>query len=163
MPPPPAECHGMGGSRSKSDHSASHHDRSPQPGPSGLGLGLRSATGADRSRSEYGGWSSPSPSGAADDDCSSTFNSVNLDKNDSFRSVLRLIRDFHSLEEPASVAPNRRKTSLAPVYGLQSESSTALHLPLSPLIQSLLEDTNLALSKYVEEQTLHGFLLVPGR
>ena len=35
------------------------------------------------------------------------------------------------MEEPASVAPNRCKTSLAPIYGLQSESSLALYLPLS--------------------------------
>ena len=67
------------------------------------------------------------------------------------------------MAEPASVAPNRCKTSLAPIYRLQSESSLALHLPLSPLLGSLLEDTNLALSKFVEDQTVHGFLPVPGR
>ena len=70
--------------------------------------------------------------------------------------------DFHSLEEPASVAPNRCKTSLAPVYRLQSESSPTLHLPLSSLLRSLQEDTNSALSKFVEDQIIHGFLLVPG-
>ena len=48
-------------------------------------------TGADRSRSEYGGRSSPTPSGAADDDHSSTFDSVDMDWDDSFRSVLRLL------------------------------------------------------------------------
>ena len=67
------------------------------------------------------------------------------------------------MEEPASVAPNWCKTSLAPIYGLQSEASPALHLPLSPLLGSLLEDTNLALAKFVEDQTVHGFLPVPGR
>ena len=61
------------------------------------------------------------------------------------------------MEEPASVAPNRCKTSLVPIYGLQSESSPAFHLPLSPLLDSLLQDTNLALAKFVED------LLVPGR
>ena len=69
------------------------------------------------------------------------------------------------MEEPASVAPNRCKrckTSLAPIYGLQSEPSLALHLPLSPLLRSHLEDTNLALSKFMEDQTVHGFLPVPG-
>ena len=55
------------------------------------------------------------------------------------------------------------KKSLAPIYGLQSESSPALHLPLSPLLSSLLEDTNLALAKFVDDQTVHGFLPVPGR
>ena len=67
------------------------------------------------------------------------------------------------MEEPASVAPNRFKTFLVLIYGLQSESSPALHLPLSPLLRSLLEDTNLALSKFVEDQTIYEFLPVPGR
>ena len=58
------------------------------------------------------------------------------------------------MEELASVAPNRCKMSLAPIYGLQSESSPALHLPLSPLLSSLLEDTNLALAKFVEDETV---------
>ena len=91
-------------------------------------------------------WSSPSA--AAEDDHSITFDLVDLDRDDSFRAVLRLIREFHSMEEPASVAPNRCKTSLALVYGLQSEFSPSLHLPLSPLLQSLLEDTNSASSLF---------------
>ena len=162
MPPPPAGLPGVGGSHSGGDCSASDCDRYPQPGPSGVGSGLWSSPGADRSRSEYGGRSSLAPSGSAEDDCSSTFDSVDLDRDDSFRSVLRLIRDFHSLEEPASVAPNRCKTSPAPVYGLQSESYPALHLPLSSLLQSLLDDTNSALAKFMEDQTVHGFLPIPG-
>ena len=78
-------------------------------------------------------------------------------------AVVHLIQEFHSLEELAGVAPNRCKTSLALVYGLQSESFPAFHLPTSPLLQSLLEDTNLALAKFVEDQTVHGFLPIPGR
>ena len=66
------------------------------------------------------------------------------------------------MEELASVAPNRCKTSLALVYGVQSESSPSLHLPLSPLLRSLLEDTNLALSQFVKDQAIHGFLPIPG-
>ena len=57
----------------------------------------------------------PAPSGAAEDDRSSTFDSVDLDQDDSFWAVLRLIREFHGMEEPASVALNWCKTSLAPV------------------------------------------------
>ena len=110
MPPSPAGHPGVGGSRSGGDRSAAGCDRSPQPGPSGLGSG-------------FGGCSSPAPSVAADDDRASASDSVDLDRGDSFRAVLHLIREFHSMEEPASVAPNRCKTSLAPVYGLQSESS----------------------------------------
>ena len=92
---------------------------------------------------EYSSRSSPTPLGEGNDDRSSTFDSLDLDQDDSFKAVLRLIREFHSLEEPESVIPNWCKTSLAPVYGLQSQSSPALHLPLSPLLRSLLEDTKL--------------------
>ena len=160
--PPSAACAGVGGGRSKSDRSVPDHDRSPQPGPSGLGSGARSVTGADQSRLDYGGHSSPAPSGVTEDDRSSTFDSVDLDRDDSFRAVLRLIKEFHSMEEPASVAPNRCKTSLAPIYRLQSKPSLFFNLPLSPLLQSLLEDKNSALSKFVEDQIVHGFLPVPG-
>ena len=44
-----------------------------------------------------------------------------------------------------------------------SEISPAFHLPVSPLVRSLLDDTNLALSKFLEDQTVHVFLPVPGR
>ena len=107
---------------------------------------------ADRSRLGFQGRSSPTPSGAAEDGQDSVSGSVDLDRDDSFRAVYRLIREFHSMKEPASVAPNRCKTSLAPIY-----------LPLSPLLGSLFEDTNLALAKFVDYQTVHGFLPVPGR
>ena len=162
MPPPPSSHPGAGGGRSESDRSASGRSHSPHPGLSGLGSGEQAAPFADRSRSGFHGSSSLTPSGAAEDDRDSVSGSVDLDRDDSFRAVLRLIWEFHSLEEPVSVAPNWCKTSLAPIYGLQSESSPALHLPLSPLLGSLLEDTNLALAKFVEDQTVHGFLPVPG-
>ena len=155
LPPPPAGRPGVGGSRPGGD-------RFPQSGPSDMGSGLRSSPGAAWSRSGFDGHSSPAPSGAAEDDFASASNSVDLNRDDSFRAVFRLIREFHSMEEPASVALNRCKTSLAPVYRLQSESSPALHLPLTPLLRSLLEDTNSALSKFVEDQTVHGFLPIPG-
>ena len=156
MPPPPSGRPGVGGGRSKGDCS-------PQPGPLGLGSGEQSAPGADRSRFEYRCRSSPTPSGVAEDNHDSSSGSVDLDRDDSFRAVFRLIQEFHSMEEPASVAPNRCKTSLAPIYGLQSQPSPALHLLLSPLLRSLLDDTNLALAKFVEDQTVHGSLPVPGR
>ena len=56
------------------------------------------------------------------------------------------------MEEPAGVL----------IYGLLSETSPAFHLPTSPLMWSL-DDTNLALSKFLEGQTVHGFLPVPSR
>ena len=102
-------------------------------GPRGLGSGLRSSPGAAWSRSGFGGRSSPAPSGAVEDNCCNTLDFVDLDRDDSFRAVLRLIREFHSNEEPASVAPNRCKTSLAPVYGLWSRVFPGSSLASFPL------------------------------
>ena len=110
-----------------------------------------------------GGRRSPSPSGVADDDRSSAFDTVNFDWDDSFRSVLGLIWSFHNMEEPAGIPSTRCKTSLASIYGLMSETSPAFHLPTSSLMRLLLEDTNLALSKFLADQTMHCFLPVPGR
>ena len=67
------------------------------------------------------------------------------------------------MEEPAGIPSARCKASLASIYGLMLETSPAFHLPTSPLMRSLLDDTNLALSKFLEDQTMHGFLPVPGR
>ena len=90
----------------------------------------------------------PPPQGETDNDCSSVFDSLDIDRDDSFRSVLALIWNFHDMEEPAGVASARCKTSLASIYGLMSETSPAFHLPTSPLLRSLLDNTNLALSKF---------------
>ena len=70
---------------------------------------------------------------------------------------------FMAMEEPAGVPSARCKISLASIYGLMSEISPAFTLPASPLVRSLLDDTNLALAKFLEDQTVHGFLPVPGR
>ena len=67
------------------------------------------------------------------------------------------------MEEPAGVPAARCKTSLASAYGLMSETSPAFTLPASPLLRTLLADINLAPSKFLEDQTVHGFLPVPGR
>ena len=106
---------------------------------------------------------SPGPSGVADDDRSSTFESVGFARDDSFRAVLGLIREFHDMAEPATVPAARCKTSLASAYGLASDSSPAFTLPVSPLLSTLLLNINSDLSKFLEDQTVHGFLPVPGR
>ena len=74
--------------------------RSPCPGPSGWTV--RSSAGAERYRSG-GGRRSPAPSGVADDDRSSAFDTVDFDREDSFRSVLGLFRSFHDMEEPGGI------------------------------------------------------------
>ena len=106
---------------------------------------------------------SPGPSGVADDDRSTTFESVDFARDDSFWAVLALIREFHDMAEPATVPGARCKTSLASAYGLAADSYPAFSLPLSPLLSTLLIDINSDLSKFMEDQTVHGFLPVPGR
>ena len=106
---------------------------------------------------------SPGPSGAAEDHRSSTFESVDFARDDSFRAVLGLIREFHDMAEPATVPAAQCKTSLASAYGLASDSSPAFTLPVSPLLSTLLIDINSDLSKFLEDQTVHGFLPMPGR
>ena len=59
-------------------------DRSPRPGPSGWRL--------LQYRSGFGGRLSPAPSGKVDDDRSSALDALDIDRDDSFRSVLALIR-----------------------------------------------------------------------
>ena len=67
------------------------------------------------------------------------------------------------MAEPAGVPAARCKTSLASAYGLMLETSPAFTLPASPLLSTLLADINSDLSKFLEDQTVHGFLPVPGR
>ena len=102
---------------------------------------------------------SPGPSGVAEDDRSSTFESVDFARDVSFRAVLGLIREFHDMAEPATVPAARCKTSLASAFGL-----TGGFLCLfPPCCRPLLMDINSDLSKFMEDQTVHGFLPVPGR
>ena len=84
---------------------------------------------------------SPGPSGVAEDDRSSTFESVDFARDVSFRAVLGLIRKFHDMGEPATVPAARCKTSLASAFGLPTDSSPSFALPLSPLLSTLLMDS----------------------
>ena len=151
---PPRARRAHGGARTGG--SSRDLDRSPRPGMS------RSSVREERYRSGASR-RSPVPSGVADDDRSSTFESVDFARDDSFRAVLGLIREFHDMAEPANVPAARCKTSLASAYGLMSESSPAFTLPVSSLLSTLLLDINSDLSKFLEDQTVHGFLHVPGR
>ena len=152
---PPRSRRAHGGAPAGAGSSRAY-DRLPRPGSS------RSYARDDRYWSGAGR-RSPAPLGAVDDDRSSAFESVDFAQDDSFRAVLDLIRNFHGMEEPAGVPSARCKTSLASAYGLMSEVSPAFTLPASPLLRTLLADINLALSKFLEDQTVHGFLPVPGR
>ena len=87
MPPPPTGRSGVGGGRSECDRSAAGRDRLPRPGPSGLGSGSRSSLVGGPSHLRDGGRSSPSSSGVGDDDRSSTVDSLDLDRDNSFQAV----------------------------------------------------------------------------
>ena len=151
---PPRSRHAHGGARTGG--SSWDFDRSPRPGtPRSSAREEHNRSGARRR--------SPGPSGVADDDRSSTFESVDFARDDSFRAVLGLIREFHDMAEPATVPAARCNTSLASAYGLMSETSPAFTLPVSPLLSTLLLYINSDLSKFLEDQTVHGFLPVPGR
>ena len=151
---PPRSRRAHGGARTGG--SSRDFDRSPRPGTS------RSSVREERY--QFGaGRRSPVPSGGVDDDRSTAFKSVDFARDDSFRAVLGLIREFHDMAEPASVPAARCKTSLASAYGLMSESSPAFTLPVSPLLSTLLLDINSDLSKFLEDQTVHGFLPVSSR
>ena len=151
---PPRSRHAHGGARTGG--SSWDFDRSPRPGTS------RSSAREEHDRSGARR-RSPGPSGVADDNRSFTFESVDFARDDSFRAVLGLIREFHDMAEPATVPAARCKTSLASAYGLMSETSPAFTLPVSPLLSTLLLDINSDLSKFLEDQTVHRFLPVPGR
>ena len=151
---PPRSRRAHGGAQT--GRSSRDYDRSPRPGTS------LSFVREDRYQSGAGR-RSPRPSGAVDDDRSTTFESVDFARDDSFRAVLGLIREFHDMAEPAGVPAAWCKTSLASAYGLMSETSPAFTLPASPLLSTLLADINSDLSKFLEDQTVHGFLPVPGR
>ena len=158
--PPPISGRAPGGTLGDS-RPAPAGDSLPGPVPSGWWPW--SSAGAERYCSGFGGRLSPVPSGEADDDRSSALDALDIDRDDSFWSVLALIRNFHSMEEPVGVPSARCKAAFASIYGLMSETSPAFHLPTSPLMRLLLNDTNLALSKFLEDQTVYSFLLVPSR
>ena len=88
------------------------------------------------------GLSVPPPSGGVDVDHSGPLPALDIDRDVFFRSVLALIKNFHSMEALAGVPSARCRTSLASIYGFISETSPAFHLPPSLLLQSLLDDTN---------------------
>ena len=151
---PPRSRHAHGGARTGG--SSRDFDRSPRPGTSRSSVREEHyQSGASRR--------SPGPSGVVDDDRSTTFESVDFARDDSFRAVLGLIREFHDMAEPAGVPAARCKTSLASAYGLMSETSPAFTLPVSPLLSMLLLDINSDLSKFLEDQTVYEFLPMRGR
>ena len=160
---PPHGLSGAVGGLSDGDRLGVSDFCEPRPGPSSFSVRPHSSVTPGPSCPRLAGRFSPAPLGAGEDDRSGSVGSLDPERDDSFASVLSLIREFHGMEEPAGIAPNRCKTSLAPVYGLQSESSPALHLPTSPLLESLVEGVNSALAKFVEDQTVHGFIPIPSR
>ena len=114
--------------------------RSPSPSPSSRRRERHyrsSSSKDDRAEASPGGTLGNSRSAPTGDrslrhDRSSAFDAVDFDRDDSFRSVLGLIRNFHAMEEPAGTPSTRCKTSLASIYGLMSETSGISPACLSP-------------------------------
>ena len=123
--PPPSFGRVLGGTPGD-PRPAPAGDRSLRPGPSGWQP--RSSTVVERYRPGFGGHLSSPPLGEEDDDRSSVLDSLDIDRNDSFWSVLALIRSFHGQEELVGIPSARCKTSLASIYGLMSKTSPAFHL-----------------------------------
>ena len=102
-------------------------------------------------RSIFHGRYSPAPLGVA-----------GVDRVLSFRSVLRLVREFHGVEGLASWAPIGCELTLAPISGLLSESFRLFPChPLSPLLRPHLGDSTLALSLFLGDYPCAGFIPVP--
>ena len=102
--PPPSAGRAPGGTPGNS-RPTPVGDRSPRPGPSDWRP--RSSAVVDRYCSGFGDHLSSPPPGEADDDHSSALDSLEIDREGSFRSALAFIRNFHSLEEPAGVPSAR--------------------------------------------------------
>ena len=90
-----------------------------------------------------------------------SLSSVEEERDDSFSSVIDLIRSYHSLEKPASAAPTRGLSTLSHALGLQAKSFPDLHLPPSRLVEALVDKVNSTFDKFVDEQTPSAFIPWP--
>ena len=70
--------------------------------------------------------------------------------------------NFRDMEERAGFPLLDAILLLHRSLGLMSELSPALLLPFSPLLWSVLDTTKLALTNFLEGQTVHRFLSVHG-
>ena len=63
-----------------------------------------------------------------------SLSSVEEERDDSFTSVIDLIRRYHNLEKPAGVIPSRGLTTLAQTLSLQAEASPASEPKKRPVV-----------------------------
>ena len=90
-----------------------------------------------------------------------SLSSMEEERDDSFSSVIDLIRSYHGLEKPASAAPARGLSTLSHTLGLHAESSPDLHLPPSRLVEALVDKVNSTFDKFVDEQNPSAFIPWP--
>ena len=90
-----------------------------------------------------------------------SLSSVEEERDDSFSSVIDVIRRHHYLEKPASATPARGLSTLSHALGLHSEASPDLHLPPSCLVEALVDKVNSTFDKFVEDQTPSAFIPWP--
>ena len=86
---------------------------------------------------------------------------VEEERDDSFTSVIDLIRRYHNLEKLAGAIPARGLATLAHTLGLHAEASPDLHLPPSCLVEALVDKVKSTFDKFVEEQTPSAFIPWP--
>ena len=132
-----------------SDGSSAHHT-----GPSTSVDSAPSSSGKD----EHSWSSSPRHQ---EDERPESLSSVEEERDDSFSSVIDLIRSYHGLEKLASATSTRGLSTLSYALGLHSEASPDLHLPPSHLVEALVDKVNSTFDKFVDEQTPSAFIPWP--
>ena len=78
------------------------------------------------------------------------------ERDDSFTSVIDLIRRYHNLEKPAGVTHARGLATLAQTLSLPGPA-----LAPSCLMEALVDKVNSTFDKFVKEQTPNAFILWP--
>ena len=105
-------------------------DRSSHTGPSGC----RTRSSAQRtSHVQFLVVVYPPLLGEAEDDHSGTLVALDIDWDESFWSLLALIRNFHGIKDPAGIPSARCATSLASIFGFMSETFSGILPAFFPL------------------------------
>ena len=142
--------------------SRTSRDRSPQPGPS-------SQTQADaapwerRAGERRDARAFPAAPREEEDERAGSTEPPILEKDASFRQVLKSIRDYHGFPTPLETTPHLDHSAMVRHLGLPLDHAPALHLPASQLTKALIDDVSAHVRKFGEDQTQGAYLPIPGR
>ena len=136
-------------------------DRSPQPGPSSQtqtdAVPWERRAGLRRDARSF-----PAAPGEEEDERAGSTEPPVLEKDAPFRQVLKSIRDYHGFPTPRETTPHPDRSAMARHLGLPLDHAPALHLPASQLTKALIDDVNVHMRKFGEDQTQGAFLPIPG-